>query len=76
MVIKSQQRGSPIELTAAHEAEYWDRVIEGFSDGPGSRLWRQHSDRVNSELLARWLPEARIKRALKTDLFDEAIGDG
>ncbi|HLI81085.1 MAG TPA: class I SAM-dependent methyltransferase [Candidatus Binataceae bacterium] len=75
-MIKSQQRGSPIKLTAAQEAEYWDRVIEGFSDGPGSLLWRQHSDRVNSELLARWLPEARIKRALKTDLFDEAIGDG
>lgn len=75
-MIKSRQRGSPIELTAAQEAEYWDRVVEGFPDGRGARLWRQHSDRVNSELLARWLPEARISRALKTDLFDEAVGDG
>jgi SAM-dependent methyltransferase len=40
------------------------------------RLWRRHSDAINSRLLARWLPPSGMKRVLKTDLFDEAFGDG
>lgn len=39
------------------------------------RLWRRHSDAVNARLLA-WLPRQRVARAYKTDLFDEATGDG
>jgi SAM-dependent methyltransferase len=40
------------------------------------RLWRTHSDAVNRELLARWWPDELRDRALKTDLFDEAVRDG
>jgi SAM-dependent methyltransferase len=39
-------------------------------------LWRAHSDRVNLALLNRWLPAAPVEAILKTDLFDEAFGDG
>lgn len=39
-------------------------------------LWRVHSDAVNIALMARWLPEKRVERLLKTDLFDEAVDDG
>jgi len=39
-------------------------------------LWRHHSDRINTELLRRWLPANRIDLLLKTDLFDEAIVEG
>jgi SAM-dependent methyltransferase len=42
---------------------------------PGQRLWRAHSDAVNSELVERWLP-AGLGRVLKTDLWDEAVGGG
>ncbi len=38
-------------------------------------LWRRHSDAVNARLLRRWLP-ASAGASLKTDLFDEAVGDG
>jgi len=31
---------------------------------------------VNRSLLRRWLPEARVGSVLKTDLFDEAFGEG
>jgi SAM-dependent methyltransferase len=31
---------------------------------------------VNTALLARWLPDGRVERLLKTDLFDEALSDG
>lgn len=42
---------------------------------PPDGLWRRHSDAVNGRLLERWLP-ASLGRVLKTDLFDEAVGDG
>lgn len=75
-MIELRHTQTPIGITPAQEAEYWDHVIEGFSDGRHSRLWRQYSDRVNGALLVRWLGQERITRTLKTDLFDEAVGDG
>jgi SAM-dependent methyltransferase len=39
-------------------------------------LWRRHSDAVNIALLTDWMPAGRVGRALKTDLFDEAVGEG
>ena len=57
----------------AAAARYWDSVIATWPSGP-PRLWRRQSDAVHGALLARWLPPGG--RILKTDLFDEAIGDG
>lgn len=62
--------------TTAQETEYWDRIVRGWPHDGRTPLWRQCSDRVNGALLARWLPHRPIGRVLKTDLFDEAIGDG
>lgn len=59
----------------APDAGYWDDVVSGWQPTPAHRLWRAHSDAVNTRLLQRWLPE-RSARLLKTDLFDEAIGAG
>ncbi|MEE9384251.1 MAG: class I SAM-dependent methyltransferase [Nannocystaceae bacterium] len=39
------------------------------------RLWRRHCDAVHVDLLSRWLPK-RLGSVLKTDLFDEASGEG
>ena len=57
-----------------------ENVWEGFpgtyqAQGP-QRLWRTHSDSVNKALVARWGPVGQIATLLKTDLFDEAVGDG
>lgn len=61
-------------MTAEAE-ETWDEIADLWVDGYGQRLWRRHSDAVNRSLIERWLP-ARGRRALKTDLFDEAVGEG
>jgi len=66
----------PIGRTAALQAEYWNGVLKDWSDDQSARLWRQHSDEVNRELVACWLPQAPNRRTLKTDLFDEAVGEG
>ena len=55
---------------------YWDDIAGSFNRQGQHSLWRQHSDRVNCELLKSWLPGAGMSRLLKTDLFDEAISAG
>jgi SAM-dependent methyltransferase len=57
---------------------YWDHVIaEQGDDHTCHPLWRSHSDNMNLRLIDSWL-EARPApaRILKTDLFDEAVGNG
>lgn len=60
----------------AGESHYWDAVAEAWGKTHPQTLWRAHSDAVNLELLARWLPQGRVDRLLKTDAFDEAFGNG
>jgi SAM-dependent methyltransferase len=40
------------------------------------RLWRMHSDSVNAAFVRRAMAGRRFRRALKTDLFDEATTGG
>lgn len=54
----------------------WDRVVKDWLAEHPHPAWRTHSDEVNAELLARWLPERTDGRLLKTDLFDEIAADG
>ncbi|MDF1551817.1 MAG: class I SAM-dependent methyltransferase [Deferrisomatales bacterium] len=56
--------------------KYWDRVAREWREGHPQQLWRAHSDALYRDLLARWLPAAAPGRLLKTDLFDEAVGEG
>lgn len=58
------------------EARYWNAVATTWDAIRPQALWRAHSDAVNLSLLARWLPKERVRRLLKTDVFDEAFGDG
>ena len=58
------------------QAKYWDDVLESWRRAGGDRVWRAHSDAVNSLLLDAWLPKELVERLLKTDLFDEAISEG
>jgi ubiquinone/menaquinone biosynthesis C-methylase UbiE len=60
----------------AEEAQYWDVIAEAWSKRHPQGLWRSHSDAVNNALLERWQPSHSVARLLKTDLFDEAFGDG
>lgn len=59
----------------------WDRQLAPFIDATnagtdGPATWRDFCDRLHTDLLQRWLPPTPTGRALKTDLFDEAAGEG
>lgn len=58
------------------KTRYWDAVAKVWYETRPQLLWRAHSDAVNILLLSHWLPAIRVERLLKTDLFDEAWGEG
>src|SRR5579875_1795811 len=62
-------------LGDAEPAGYWADVLAGWEPSVAHRLWRAHSDAVNTRLVRRWLPTG-FDRLLKTDLFDEAVATG
>jgi SAM-dependent methyltransferase len=55
---------------------YWESIADEWIKTRPDRLWRKHSDAINQSLLCRWLPEQPVPRLLKTDTFDEAVGEG
>jgi SAM-dependent methyltransferase len=65
-----------IEILPNEKAHYWDMVSRIWQHKRPQRLWRTHSDAVNTLLLSHWLPAAGAERLLKTDLFDEAWSKG
>ena len=64
-----------IAPTAEQQGVAWDTTFADWQPGPGDTLLRAYGDAVNKHLLERWLPRI-TGRILKTDLFDEAVGDG
>jgi len=55
---------------------YWEQAAQVLQRKPPDRLWRLHSDAVDSLLLNRWLPQKPSGRLLKTDMYDESLGVG
>lgn len=55
---------------------YWNSVADHWTASRPQKLWRAHSDAVNTDLLNRWLGRRHFERVLKTDLFDETCGPG
>jgi ubiquinone/menaquinone biosynthesis C-methylase UbiE len=58
------------------ERTHWVEVGEDLGLFSQNSAWREHADAVNRAALVRWLPPARWDRVLKTDTFDEAVGQG
>ena len=54
----------------------WETLVGPLLKAPAETLWREHSDAVNAALLVRWLGRESCGLLLKTDLFDEAMGEG
>jgi ubiquinone/menaquinone biosynthesis C-methylase UbiE len=61
--------------TPNSRSKYWDTIAETWNPSAIQGLWRAHSDATNIALLHRWWPDP-VTRVLKTDLFDEAVGNG
>jgi SAM-dependent methyltransferase len=57
-------------------SDYWNLVAEAWQDTCPDRLWRFHSDAVNSMLFAEWATDSPDGTLLKTDMFDESFGRG
>lgn len=61
---------------SGEKIKYWDKVAKSWQEARPQTLWRAYSDSLNTALFARWLPENGVENLLKTDLFDESLGDG
>jgi SAM-dependent methyltransferase len=54
---------------------YWQSFDPPAVADPAPALWRRHCDWLNAGMVERYLP-ARCRTILKTDLYDEAVGEG
>jgi hypothetical protein len=62
--------------TSGERLHYWNTVAQLLLERQMDTLWRAHSDARNIALIGRWLTGNSAQRLLKTDLFDEALGQG
>ncbi|MFN7923111.1 MAG: methyltransferase domain-containing protein [Bryobacteraceae bacterium] len=54
----------------------WDSSLRPFLEQEAGDPWRAYCDQLHEQMLDEWLPGDRVRRVLKTDLFDEAAGAG
>lgn len=73
---EAERRDRPVPASPSTEQQYWDDIAQAWTKNMPDRLWRTHSDAVNIALCGSWLARAPVRRLLKTDLFDEAVGAG
>jgi len=65
-----------IEPVPPPAREYWDAVGGEWAANGRDALWRRLSDAIHAQWLERVAGALLPGRVLKTDLFDEAFGDG
>jgi SAM-dependent methyltransferase len=51
-------------------------VVVAHAEATGCPLWRRYCDRLHERLIRRWAGTREFSCALKTDLFDESVGEG
>lgn len=61
---------------ATYDATHWEALAGDWGRRRPQTLWRTYCDLAHTALIERWLPEQRVDRVLKTDLFDEVVTDG
>jgi SAM-dependent methyltransferase len=54
----------------------WDQIGRDLKRHPACSVWRTYCDGLNRDWLEKQLPAHSLQAALKTDAFDEAVGDG
>ncbi len=55
---------------------YWNGIVDHGGVHLAYPAWRAYCDQLHLRLLDQWLGGTRFESALKTDLFDEAVGSG
>lgn len=61
---------------AEKNTRYWDEVARSWQEATPRTFWRAYNDAINTSIFAQWLQADGVKHLLKTDLFDESLGDG
>ena len=56
--------------------QYWSEIADSGNDHIAYPMWRDYCDTLHARLMRSWLNGAKFSTALKTDLFDEACGNG
>jgi SAM-dependent methyltransferase len=64
------------QLQFCEEQTHWDQMGDQQLGGLSIPLWRCFCDQLHRKLLRDWTCDRRFRAALKTDLFDEAVGEG
>lgn len=54
----------------------WEQIGRDLKRHPARSIWRTYCDGLNRDWLEKQLPAPGLQAALKTDAFDEAVGDG
>lgn len=54
----------------------WKELFARVPPEASSATWRTYSDQINRRLVENWLGLRRFGRALKTDSFEAAVGEG
>jgi SAM-dependent methyltransferase len=57
-------------------SRYWDRIGAESARGIDAPLWRAYCDQLHASLIGAWTKGRHFQSALKTDLFEEAMGCG
>jgi len=64
-------------VKAATGEASWESAVADWPNTRGHAFLRKYGDAVNARLVSAWLPAVPpAERLLKTDLFDEAVGEG
>ena len=65
-----------VEADVGRSGSYWDDRAQDGSAQFAFPLWRSYVDGLHRRWLLSWLEGRTFAKVLKTDLFDEALGDG
>lgn len=65
-----------IEQNELVEQEHWNEMASDSLSSLSIPVWRGFCDELYLRSLNSWIGERRFRAALKTDLFDEVVGDG
>ena len=58
------------------QQRHWEKMADESIDKFSTSLWRCFCDQLYLRFLNEWTGDRRFRAALKTDLFDEVVGDG
>jgi SAM-dependent methyltransferase len=73
---RAVQCNTKIMASSSAPQKVWSDFSPEGSGAVACALWRKYCDRLHSDLIAEWCGERKFRRALKTDVFDEAVGGG